>query len=121
MPGRMFQPETLRKSMIEFCKHIERRALGKKWSKLSDNRMWLIAFLEKPDVTPHYQGLAVVPDRTGLFLEIIGPETWHKFFGTGKFEAEPIRQLEDSISYVTKDLHHHWAAENVFFYGPMKA
>lgn len=121
MPGRStIHPERIAANVIKFCCRAERRALGRNWSKYEDDRIRMVAFLEKPDLTPHYHGLAWIPKSTAQILEASGGEIWAKLMPIGKFEITEIRSERQVTSYLTKDLHHHWSPENTVIYAPIR-
>lgn len=121
MPGRStIRPERIAANVIKFCCRAERIALGRNWFKFEDGRIRMVAFLEKPDLTPHYHGLARIPKSTAEFLESSGGEIWTKLMPKGKFEITEVRSERRAISYMSKDLHHHWSAENTVIYAPIR-
>ena len=119
MPGRKVEPETIVGNTKKFFNRLERKALGRNWSKVLDERIRFIGFLEKPDITPHYQGLAYVPPVMWPTLRKYGSEIWTRLMPTGKFEASLVVSEDEVISYVTKDLHHYWSPQHVAIYKPI--
>jgi hypothetical protein len=118
MPGRFVKPETLAANIIKFCCRLERKALGKKWFKCTRDRIRLVGFLEKPDITPHYHAFMRVPSTTMLHLDEFGEEIWNTLMPAGKFDVRLIDSVQRVLSYTVKDLHHYWSPENVVIYKP---
>ena len=119
MQAALLSPETIVTNIKKFCCRIERKALGKKWTKCTKDRIRLIGFLEKPDITPHYHAFVYVPTLTQPFLEEYGDEIWAKLMPAGKLDARLIYNTKGILSYILKDLHHFWSPENVVIYSPI--
>ncbi len=117
MPGYFVKPEAIAANIVKFCCRLDRKALGKKWTKCKKNRIRLIGFLEKPDITPHYHAIVHVPQYTEPVLDEYGAEIWKTLMPRGKFEGESIQG--NARRYSSKDLHHAWSPENVVIYVPI--
>jgi len=113
------KPETFAKRIVKFCCRLDRKALGKKWTKCDHDRLRLLAFLEHPNSNAHYHALAVVPECAKEILESQGTAIWNRLGRGVQLDVKLIYGLEGVISYVTKDLHHFWAPENVLIYKPI--
>lgn len=84
---------------------VNRRALGRRWSKKVDERMRAAAFLEHPRTNTHWHLLVlppVVPEPSG-FVHLMEAE-WRKLEPNGTVQIEPIYDSKQLSRYVTKEL-----------------
>ncbi|HCX66246.1 hypothetical protein [Parvibaculum sp.] len=89
----------------EWDARVNRRALGRRWSKKVDERMRAAAFLEHPRTNTHWHLLAlppVVPEPSG-FVHFMEAE-WRKLEPNGTVQIEPIYDSKQLSRYVTKEL-----------------
>jgi hypothetical protein len=114
MPTRRVKPETLAKNVTRFFQRLERKSLRRYWYKFTENRVVAVGFLEKPDTNPHYHVIASIPLVSQAALDEYSEEIWHKLMPAGTLDVQRIRG--NARRYVSKDLHHYWAAENVLIY-----
>lgn len=118
MPGRFVKPETIVANITKFCCRLERKALGRNWSKYTRDRIRLVGFLEHPDITPHYHAVVSIPPITEAALVKYGDQIWTTLMPAGKLDAQLIISRKKVVGYVKKDLHHYWSPENVAIYAP---
>jgi hypothetical protein len=113
------QPELIRLNIQKWCARAERKALGTRWFKWTESRLRLVAFLEKNGAKPRYLGFGRIPERQMITVENLGAAIWDHLMPGGQFEARPIRNLEGSLRFATKQLRYFWGPENVAVYAPI--
>ncbi|MEC8628925.1 MAG: hypothetical protein VXY73_02445 [Pseudomonadota bacterium] len=102
----------LRSLLKQWDAQVNRQINGPKWVKRPDERLVWFAFLEKPDVNPHWHLMVSVDrfietparqDRTDRFPEI-AEKHWMDLAPKGSFDCKTV--VSSAINdYVTKQLH----------------
>lgn len=83
---------------------VNRELYGPKWLKHYDELLWFFAFLEKPDVNPHWHLLCRFTDADKLarFTPVAGMK-WSKMLPMGTVDVQQITEKHSRVvDYVVK-------------------
>ena len=94
----------------EFCKRIERKALGRKWCRLPrSERLTLVGCWERigPHLNTHCHLVGWAPAEIHRTLQLEGPQIWEHLVPRGQLHFEHPRLVDRVVNYVTKELPKH--------------
>jgi hypothetical protein len=119
--GYLIKPLNALDRMKGLCAAVERKTLGRAYYKHpGGERLFVLGFVERDDLNPHWHCVARVPQSMNLSLFGDGPEIWKKLAPRGQIEIERIENQRSVRNYCSKRLHNIGAPEDVFIYGATK-
>ena len=98
-----------RKKLKDWDARINRKIVGPRWQKYTDERMIWYFFWEKPDTNPHWHGLVqLLPEQEERF-QIYYNSAWKEIVPAGDCYVDKIYDLKGAVYYATKEI---WRPES---------
>ena len=98
--------ESMLRTLKAWDAAINRKLLGRNWSKKLESHIEYFAFIEKPDINPHIHIAARIPKDEIAFFKTQGVIAWSKLRSTDQSMAgvriSDIYEQEGWVRYITK-------------------
>ncbi len=98
--------ESMLKTLKAWDAAINRKLLGRNWSKTPERHIEYFALIEKPDTHPHFHIAAFIPEHEVKYFKRQGNIAWTKLRSTDESEWSTkivdIYDQEGWIHYITK-------------------